>query len=149
MPGAPRRPLARAFLEQFFVHFLRLQTRSSRRPIMTQKSQISWPAQCFVSFFDLWRARLYGLPRGLTFSGLGGRCPNGRKSPKIVACAAFLQGCQRFVHGCARQATYESSRGRFPRRRKSQKSWPAHCFRDVCSVLRTAARGRPLARALG
>ena len=45
VPGAPRRPLARAFLEPFFVHFLRLQTRSSRRPIMTQKSQISWPAR--------------------------------------------------------------------------------------------------------
>ena len=29
-----------------------------------------------------------------------------------------------------------------------RKSWPAQCFRYVCSVLRTVAHGRPLARAL-
>ena len=50
---------AKHVFERSFRHFMLI---SSRWPKMAQKSQKSWPAQCFYSFLDVWRACLHCLP---------------------------------------------------------------------------------------
>ena len=150
--GSARVGAAGHWRERFRGHFScifwYLTLMASRRPKKAPNSQNAWPAQCFCSFFDVGRARLRGLPRGLTFFRRGGKPPKRPKTAKTVACAVFSWGFQPLAHGCARQATGESSGGSLLRRKKRQKPWPAQCFRAVFSLLRTVARGRPLARAL-